>query len=83
LSIKKKAKQIKILVSERALIARINRKLAKDNQKLCHSRSAQTQSSVGEYYIIDAVRNGIIHQRVGPESLAKELGVLKPWEKAV
>ena len=71
----------KIPVSTRALIARINRKLAHDNEKLCRSRSVQTQVSVGEYFIIDAMRNIIMHQHVGLESLGKELGVFKPYER--
>jgi hypothetical protein len=73
-------KKMKIPVSERALIARINRKLTHDGERLCQSRSAQTSASVGEYFILDVMRNFISHQNVELENLAKELGVLQPYE---
>jgi hypothetical protein len=80
---KKKAKQIKVPVSERALVARINRKLAHQGEKLFRSRRVQMQVTVGDFYVVDLERNTTPGQAVDLESLAKELGALKPYEKAV
>jgi hypothetical protein len=70
----------KIPVSERALVARINRKLAQQGEKVCKSRTAWNYVSVGDYYVIDVNRNVTAGVAVDPESLAKELGVLKRYE---
>lgn len=75
-------KKLKVPVSERALIARINRKLAHQGEKLFRSRSNEIQVTVGDYYIVDLERNTTAGQKVGLESLAKKLGALKPYEKA-
>jgi len=48
-------------VSERALIQRINRALAKEGEKLKKARGVRTILSVGDYYILDIQRNFIVH----------------------
>lgn len=66
-------------VSERAVIARINRALAKDGEALRKTRAdSRWKSDLGHYYI---VKNNFItskHYNLG--ELARELNVLKPWE---
>ena len=37
--------------------------------------------SVGDYYVIDYRRNFVVQKDVDIEDLARELGVLKPWEE--
>ena len=35
---------------------------------------------MGRYFIVDVNRNAITTQRVDLESLAREMGVIHPWE---
>jgi hypothetical protein len=67
-------------VSERALIQRINRALAKEGEKLKKSRGVQTGLSIGQYYVLDLQRNFVRHQSVDPEDLGRQLNVLQPYE---
>jgi len=71
----------KAAVSERAILARINRKLASDKEAIRKSRSAQMRASVGQFYRIDLMRNFISGQDIDLTRFAKELGVLRPWEE--
>ena len=65
-------------VSMRALIARINRKLAADGEVLKAARSERAASSVGLFFIVRG--NRIASEQVDPEALARKLGVLSEWE---
>lgn len=88
-----KAKQGKVPVTMRALIQRINRKLAKERDgwgthggghgdKLLACREmSRAYHDLGSYYTVDVGRNQIAATHVDPEELARELGVLKEWEK--
>lgn len=71
----------KISVSERAVIQRINRKLRPHDEMLRKSRGGRAMQSVGDYYVVNFDRNYIAQQDVDVEGLARELAVLKPWEK--
>ena len=62
----------------RALIARINRKLAADGEVLKAARSERAASSVGLFFIVRG--NRIASEQVDPEALARKLGVLSEWE---
>jgi hypothetical protein len=83
----------KVPVTMRALLQRINRKLAK-NEKSSGTRGGGRGSKLlacretspafrelGAYYSIDVGRNHISERHVDPEKLGRELGVLQPWEK--
>jgi hypothetical protein len=76
------AKQ-KAAVSLRAVIQRINRRLAADDEVLKVARGARAQLDLGDFYILNTRGNWIDHKNVDPEALARELGVLKAWEKVV
>jgi hypothetical protein len=72
-------------VSLRALIQRINRKLATDQgalyaDQLRKARGLRWRQTVGEYYLLNVFRNAVDNTRVDPETLGRELGVLAPWE---
>lgn len=69
---------VKVAVSERALIQRINRKLAPDLEQLKKNRSPGNE--LGDYYVLDLNRNFVTAQNVDPEALGRELGVLAEWE---
>jgi len=83
-------KQRKVQISERALIARINRKLTKDgDQRLKTARGFWDRnrghwypdSNLGRHYIIDINRNFIIGTGVDLEALGREMEVLNGWEE--
>ena len=74
------AKQ-KVIVSERALAQRINRKLSGTNQRLCTARSPRMEQDCGRFYIIDTVRNMIAFKNINLEAQGRDLGVLAAWEK--
>lgn len=73
---------MKAVVSLRALIARINRKLAHDRKMLKVARGAEFRSKVGDYYVVNFMDGTIKSPHdLDPEQLGRELGVLKDWEK--
>jgi hypothetical protein len=76
-------KRIAVPVSLRAVIQRINRKLRASGEVLKTARSTNVASSVGWHYIVDTDNNWISSQRVDPEALARELGVLQDYETVV
>lgn len=78
------AKLKKSPVSERALKARIQRKLAPNLKSLKSCRpDSKWHNELGDYYLMDLDRNTIIRKRVGLESLAKELDVIADHEELV
>jgi hypothetical protein len=50
--------------AETVQIARINRKLAKQNQKLRTSRSYGEKSNLGDYHVVDLSTNTVIDFRI-------------------
>ena len=74
------AKQMKVAVSMRAVIQRLNRKLHADDEMVRASRGARALQELGEFYVVDTRINGVRCSNVDPEDMARELGVLKAWE---
>jgi hypothetical protein len=70
----------RVPVSFRALMQRINRKLAKKEEQLCSNRSDHWSSDLGAYYVLNLRSNSITDDHVDPEALGREIGVLRPWE---
>jgi hypothetical protein len=75
-----KTKKMRAPVSLRAVIQRINRKLRPD-KTLKASRGEPARLDVGAFYVVDHRTNAIQQRDVDLEALARELGVLKPWEE--
>jgi hypothetical protein len=78
-----KDKKLKVAVSKRALVQRINRKLAHQDKKL-KAGTERTWSTTGDYFIVSLVPshgNFIVGMNIDIEELGEELGVLQPWEK--
>lgn len=73
----------KVPVTTRALIQRINRKLAHEDEKLLTARlyRGHEDSNVGRYYIIDTRRNIIEDDHVDLETFARDLKVMEGWEE--
>jgi hypothetical protein len=70
-------------VSMRAVIARINRKLKPDDQMLKITRGQRAWLDLGKYYVINFNRNFVVDHHVDPETEARELGVLKDYERVI
>ena len=74
-------------VSDRALYQRINRKLRKEDQRLCTARywrdgnREYENSNFGRYYVLDVYRNWIVATHVRLGAYAGELGLLQPGEQ--
>lgn len=69
-------------VSERALLARINRKLVKDGEKLLRCKqSTRAYAELGDYYVVDTGANVILSKNCDLEETGRELGVLAAWEE--
>ena len=69
-------------VSERALFARVNRKLAKEGQMLRRCKeSSRAFSDLGYLYIVDTHSNTIIALNCDLENLAREVGAIAHWER--
>jgi hypothetical protein len=76
-----KPKGQKVQITERALIQRINRKLAKDMEQLKTARTESVERDVGKYFVLDLHRNAIIQTNVDPEELGRKIEVLQAWEE--
>jgi hypothetical protein len=71
----------KIPVAERALMARVNRALAKKNQAMQRCRQeSRSFHNLGRYYIIDFSRNCLLHSDVDIEAFARQMGILRAYE---
>jgi hypothetical protein len=68
-------------VSKRALIARLNRKLYRDDQVIKTSRGERMRQQVGEHYVIDVSMNAVIAHDVDIEHYGREYGCLAPQER--
>lgn len=68
-------------VSERALMARINRKLRKDLSALRKTRGGCAQIELGDFYVVDYELNSVTDTFVDIEDLGRELGVLRHYER--
>ena len=72
----KKKKAVRI----RAMVERINRKLAANGQILMATRRMKTIQHFGDYYILELSGN-VVDAHIDPEKLARKLGVLKEEEQ--
>ena len=70
----------KVPVSSRALLARLNRKLAGDGRQVKAARGRDI-STVGDFFCVDIYGSYVDGTHVDPEERARELGLLKPWEE--
>jgi len=75
------AKSRKIPVSKRAVIQRINRKLAPSREMLKAARGERLRQQVGDYYLIDIRANAVLRHNVDIVEMARGLGVLMGWEE--
>ena len=69
------------MVSERALMARVNRSLADSQEMVKKARGEYARRELGEFYLLDFNRNAIMRQDLDLEDFAREIKVLLPYEK--
>jgi hypothetical protein len=70
-----------IPVTERALIQRVNRVLRSDGRILKVSRGDGARREVGRYYVVGFDRNAVRTLHVDIQELARELGVMRSFER--
>jgi hypothetical protein len=76
-----KNSKVKVKVNNRALLARINRFLIRQDQKLIKCRSKRCRQDFGNYYVIDVKLNAINEKNIELDKLGSRLGILKPYEE--
>ena len=68
-------------VSERAMLGRINRVLAKDNRVVKAAREGSAlYYNMGRYYLLDWSTNNIVDYKFDLAGFAKKLGCIAEWE---
>jgi hypothetical protein len=70
-------------VTERALVARINRKLAHDREQMHRTRGERWRGDLGDYYITETRTRALIAARCTPEGVGREIGVLRHGETVI
>jgi hypothetical protein len=72
----------KLKVSERALFARINRKIHDDDLMLRRCRaSSRDYHNLGDFYLVNWRINGVAGYHVDLETYGREVGALKDYEE--
>jgi hypothetical protein len=70
----------RVLVSERTILARINRQLRKEGEVMRKTRPGRAQGDLGRYYVLDSGRNLLVWHHVNIDPWARERGILRPEE---
>ena len=66
-----------IAVNRRALVARFERALAKQDRELHVDRIGNKL----RLYLVDTKKQAVVDTDVDLEALAREVGAMKPWER--
>lgn len=66
-------------ITQKALISRINRKLAHIGELLRRARGERWRQDLGDFYVTDE-NNCVTSKNIDPEEWGRELGVLLPNE---
>ncbi len=74
------AKPLKVGVSRRAVLQRVNRKLAPQLEALKVWRTSDLRYKAGDLFHLDLDQNAILNINVDLESFAREVGALQRWE---
>ena len=67
-------------LTKKAVIARINRKLAHQYEMLRTTRGSRAYADFGDHYVVSAY-GGIVDRHVDVEELGRELGVLREHDQ--
>ena len=75
-------KKNKVGISERALLARLNRKVVTDGLQVKKSRPGTAgHAELGDYYAVDLNRAVVHSKHIDLEAWARELDVLADYEQ--
>jgi hypothetical protein len=74
-------KTITLTVSKAALMARINRRLAKDGQRLYVNRGVRWNNDLGNFYVLNLRPQQVLSSHDNLEDLGRQMEVLQPFEK--
>jgi hypothetical protein len=66
-----------IAVNRRALVARVERALAKQDRELHVDRIGNKL----RLYLVDTKKQAVVDTDVDLEAVAREVGAMKPWER--
>ena len=71
-----------VAVTRREVVRRINRSLKQDDpfHLLRRARGARAQLDRGDYYVVDLIRDFVVHRDVALEAEARKRGVLADFE---
>jgi hypothetical protein len=77
--------ETQVQVTERAIFARLSRKLKKEGQTLHRCRrDSRWFNDMGPYYTVDIGSNSVVDRGFSDlDEWAREIGVLKPYEQMV
>lgn len=70
----------KVPVSLRALVQRLNRKLAQTEDVLKKARGRSMRAEFGDYYVLNRRTNTVTQWHVDPVDLAHQVEALAAWE---
>jgi hypothetical protein len=68
-----------VTVTLNAVIKRVTRRLAHEQERLHVLRGGHWRWNFGRYFVVNE-NHHLIAAHVDPEALARELGVLRSWE---
>ena len=71
----------KVNISARALIQRLNRKLAPNKVIKSNRRSDRLTEEMGAHYVLDLKAGRVAERHVDLAALGKKLGVMESWEQ--
>lgn len=79
------------LISEGALVRRVNRRLKAENHQMKRTRGFWAgnhvhhyeDSNLGRFYVVDLMRNFVVDSFIDLEKYARDLGVMTKDEKVV
>lgn len=70
----------KVPVTWRAVLQRIKRRLAKEDETLRTALGSTARAAFGHYFVVNKRSNQVTMTHVSPPDLARKLGVLAAWE---
>jgi hypothetical protein len=79
----------KALISERALVRRVNRRLKAENHQMKRTRGFwdsnhfhhYEDTNLGRFYVVDLLRNFVVDYHIDLARYARDLGAMAEWEE--
>jgi hypothetical protein len=79
----------KALISERALVRRINRRLLAENHQMKRTRGFwdsnhlhhHEDTNLGRFYVVDLLHNFVVDYHIDLVRYARDLGAMAEWEE--